>query len=360
MTAQRKFRPSQASFWGNCAAFHRFTENIPDGPGTDAAREGTCAAWVAEVMLNGGTVAEGDAHANGWIVTDYMLNDVSEYVELVRSLGGSVTAEKFVTASENPLIAGTMDSSVSVRAARTLHTIDLKYGRGVVEHVGNKQTVPYAWGDFITYPPGTFDVIKLSIYQPRAFHRDGTFRTWTLTPEQLHAEFTKLWSMAVEGEKPDSLATPGEHCRYCPAATRCVALIDTAHHRAEIIQSRDMREMTAKELANELDFILESEKIIKAHSDAIKAEAEARGRTENIPGWGFEQTYGNRVFSESGTTVHLFTGVDPWKPSLVTPAELERRGADKERVKKITKRAATGMKLVRSNIEQLFNKEPTK
>lgn len=358
MTEKRKFRPSQASHWGNCAAFHRFTADLPEQPETDAAREGTCAAWVAETVLNGGAATCDDmiglAHENGWVVTDYIASDVQEYVDLIRARGGQIIAEKFVTASVSPLIAGTMDASATT-ANRILYIDDLKYGRGIVEATA-EQLVPYGWGEFITHPPGTFDEIHLSIYQPRAFHVDGIYRTRRVTPEQLYAEFLKLWQMAVEGEKPDSVATPGAHCRHCPAATSCVALINTAHLRAEIIQSRDQRNLTAKELSRELDFIDESVKIIKAHSDAIKAEAEARGEKENIPGWAFEKTYGNRAFTEPGVTIELLTGVSPWQPSVCTPAELERRGADKETVKKLTRRAETGMKLTRMKPGELAKK----
>ena len=341
----------------------RFTENLPPQPATDPAREGTCAAWVAERMLNGETVQAGDAHENGWIVDDQMIDHISEYVELVKSFGGILEAEKFVTASTNPLIEGTLDASVANQTDGTLRIIDLKYGRRIVEPTA-KQLVCYGWGEYLKYPPGTIDHIELGIYQPRAFHRDGIFRTWILTPEQLHAEFLKLWQSAVESEKPDSLATPGTHCRDCDAATSCEALAHTAYNLAETVTSRNQRDMTPLELSRELDFIDEAEKIIKARFDAVKAEAIARGKTENIPHWKFEPTTGNRAFTEkNGVTLHALTGVNPWKSAIVTPAELERRGADKELVKTITHRATTGMKLVRMDSDELaklFTTKPEK
>ena len=261
-------------------------------------------------------------------------------------------------ASQEPLIEGTLDSSVSSVTNGVLHIIDLKYGRRIVEANGNRQLVCYGWGKFQKAPQGSIREIKLSIYQPRAFHKNGIYRTWTLTPEQLHKEFTSLWLMAVEGEKPDSLATPGAHCLDCAAAAGCEALAHTAYHLVHVIQSREQRDMTPQELARELDFVDECKKTISARFKAIESEAEARAKRESIPGWGLQPQKGNRVFTVPATTVQLLTGVDPYEQKLCTPAALERRGADPEKVKKITKQPITSHKLTRvtdDDIAAMFN-----
>jgi len=354
---QRKFRPSQANYWGNCAAFQRFTADLPPQPSGDAAREGTCAAWVAEVVLNGdaSSCADmlGETHANGWQVGETMCDDVQDYVNLVRSFGGTVRAEKHVRASENPLIEGTLDAIVVT--PYVLHVIDLKYGRRTVEARGNKQLICYAAG---AWPTITFDEIHLSIYQPRSFHRDGIFRTWKLTPDQLQAEFAKLHAAAVESEKPDSVATPGPHCRDCEAAAGCVALAETTYNLVDTVTSRDHREMTPIELSRELDFVDDARKTIEARFKAIEAEAAARIKRESIPHWSTVPTTGNRVFTVDPVTAQLLTGVDPSTIGTCTPAALERRGADKEIVKSITKQPVTGHKLTRIDsdyIAGIFN-----
>ena len=361
MTRQR-FRPSQASFWGKCAAYQRFTRNAPETT-NDAAREGTCAAWVADFVL---TRAEGvvrchdligESHENGWLVTDQMADDVQEYVDLVRSFGGEVTAEETVTASENPLIEGTLDSSVDVKRDGILRILDLKYGRRIVETT-TAQLVIYGWGKFLKLRPGSITEIHLSIYQPRAFHKNGIHRTRILTPDQLRDEFQKLWQMAVEGEKPDSLATPGPHCNDCEAAASCEALAHTVYSMVSVVQSRERRDMTPQELSRELDFVDECRKTINARFKAIENEAEARMKRESIPGWGLFAQKGNRVFTLPAVTIHLLTGIDPYEQKLCTPAALERRGADPERVKKITKQPVTGHKITRvtsDDVAEMFN-----
>ena len=345
-----RFRPSQAQYWSKCAAYQRFTRDALETT-NDAAREGTCAAWVADVVL---TSAEGiqcddligKSHENGWMVDEQMASYVQEYVDLVRSEGGEVVAEEHVTASENPLIEGTLDSSVSSIEKRVLKIIDLKYGRRIVGTT-TPQLTCYGWGKFLKLPAGSVDEIHLSIYQPRGFHKDGIYRTRILSPEKLQEEFTQLWSMAVEGQKPDSLATPGSHCHECAAAAGCEALAHTTYKMVEIIQSRNQRDMTPQELARELDFIDECKKTITARFKAIESEAEARAKKESIPGWGLKPQKGNRVFTVPAVTVQLLTGVDPYEQKLCTPAALERRGADPEKVKKLTKQPTTGHKLTR-------------
>lgn len=358
---QERFRPSEATYWGNCAAFQRFTCDMPETT-NDAAREGTCAAWVAEVVLNSseGIACDdlvGKVHANGWEVTDEMAQDVQEYVNIVRSYGGTITAEEHIVASESPLIAGTLDSSITVFQSGILRVPDLKYGRRVVETT-TKQLVCYAYGKLMTLPAGSVKEIHLSIYQPRAFHRDGIYRTRVVTPEQLHQEFLELWNMAVEGQKPDSLATPGPHCADCSAAAGCEALAQTSYNLVNTIQSRSHRKMTNVEIARELDFVEKSRKTVNAYCKAIESEAEARAKIESIPGWSVAPTFGNRVFTVPPVTLQLLTGVDPWVKKVCTPIELERRGASTAQVAKLTTKATTGMKLTRvtpDDIASMFN-----
>lgn len=350
MMQTRRFRPSQASYWSNCAAFQRFTENVQEDEPGDAAREGTCAAWVAQVVLTGdATTCEdmvGKTHPNGWMVTEQMALDIQEYVDLITSIGGQITVEETVTASQNPLIEGTLDNSITSFDGGILQIIDLKYGHKIIETTA-AQLVCYAYGKLMTLPQGSVHEIRLSIYQPRGFHHMGIFRTRKITPEQLHQEFLELWNMANEACKPDSLATPGPHCSDCAVATKCEALAHSGYKLADFVTSRHQRDMTPEELSRELDFISSVRKTIEARFKAVESEAEARAKREAIPNYQLKPKLGNRTFAHSPVTVQLLTGVDPWEKSICTPAELVRRGASKEAVEPLTKRVVTSHKLTR-------------
>lgn len=360
----RLYRPSSSQYWSRCPAQPSFSERLPLQQETDAAREGTCAAWVAEMVLNEHVTdchsLLGETHENGWLVDEEMVSLVQEYVDNVKSLGDTITAEERIIASTEPLIQGTLDASVLNKEERILHVPDLKYGRRTVEVERNTQVIIYGYGKLQTLPPDTVDFIHLSIYQPRSFHVDGIFRKWVLTPSELNKEFAKLWSAANECEKPNPLAKAGEHCIECPVAASCIALSKTAYNLHHYVQSRDTRDMTTKELSQELNFMHEAKKTMTAKFKALEAEGEARCKNEHVQGWGLAPTFSNRVFNNSGTNIHLLTGVDPWEKKLCTPAELERRGAKKKDVKNLTKRSQTGLKLVRfksDDMNKMFTKK---
>tara|TARA_R110000851_G_scaffold127031_1_gene258850 strand:- start:40 stop:1134 length:1095 start_codon:yes stop_codon:yes gene_type:complete len=360
----KRFRPSQAGYWSKCAAFQRLTSDLPEQESGDAAREGTCAAWVADVVLmdsDGMTCSDliGEAHENGWLVTSEIAADVQLYVNLVRSYGGEVVAEEYVTASEKPLIAGSLDSSIVSSGNGILRIIDLKYGRRIVETTA-AQLLCYGFGKLLKVPtfPNPVKEIHLSIYQPRAFHKDGIYRTRVLTVDQLTSEYTELWNMAVEGEKPDSMATAGPHCADCEAASGCVTLAQTTYNLIHHVNSREHRNMTPLEISRELDMMEQCEKTINARFKAVKSEAEARAKHESIPGWSQSTKKGNSVFTVSGVTLNLLTGIDPYEKKLCTPAELLRRGATEEQLKSLTERPETGRKLTRmsgNDIAKMFN-----
>lgn len=345
----KTFRPSKAGYWSKCAAFQRFTSDLPKQESGDAAQEGTCAGWVADSALKSFQPTSdliGESHSNGWLVTSEMAADMQLYVNLVQSFEGIGYSEEYVVANENPLIEGTLDASVIDYDKKILRIIDLKYGRKIVETT-SAQLVCYGYGKLKKLPENSVNEIHLSIYQPRGFHKDGIHRTRVITPDQLKGEFFELWRMALEGEKPGSMATAGPHCSDCPASAGCLAHAQTTYNLVEFVKSRDHRKMSALELSRELDLIEECEKTIMARFKAVTAEAEARAEHESIPGWSLNTKKGNSVFSTSATNVQLLTGVDPWQKTICTPAELLRRGATDVQIKDITKRPETGRKLAR-------------
>jgi hypothetical protein len=333
------YRASSASYWSKCAAYSRFTRTL-DSTTNDAALEGTCAAWLAAQVIDN-DLPNANEYLNvvheetDWKVDVEMIGHINKYVEILRSIYGELSVERRVVASANPYISGTYDACVL--DCETVHIIDLKYGRNIVECT-SPQLVIYAWGAMNdAHSSGnTLNEFKLSIYQPRASHSDGKFRTRTLSFDELKSEYVKLLRMAEEGEKPDSLATPGNHCNNCKAASKCEALAHSVYRFSEVVTSRVSHDLSASDLSLELDFIHKYEKMIEARFNAIRNEAEERLKIEVIPNWIMERSRGHRKFSESADTIHLMTGIDPYVKSVCTPAELERRGASSDTVKLIT------------------------
>lgn len=338
-------RPSGSYIWTNCAAAPLFQSRAPVEPDSDEAREGTCAAWVGETVLRGDAIdclaMVGQSHANGWLVTKDMAHHVQGYVDKVRSFGGTVSAEQHVRLTE--WLAGTLDSSVETDG-ETLRVIDLKYGMRIVETFENTQLIIYA-GALLT---PAVKYVELAIYQPRAFHHEGIYRSWKLTGDQLREQVARIIAAGERCQAPQPMATPGRHCQYCTARSSCQALASTNYAFYDVVEDSHQRTMTAAELTRELDFLDKAEKVLSARKNAVVAEAEQRLKLgEHLPGWFMKPRKGNRSFVLDGAAVMLLTGVDPFDKKTVTPAELERRGADPATVNMLSRAPDIAPKLDR-------------
>jgi hypothetical protein len=334
-------RPSSAHIWTQCAAQPRMAAQVPPEVPTDPAREGTCAAWVAEMTLTGAVAScadlVGQSHANGWLVEIDMARRIQKYVDLVRSYGGEIHVERKVRL--NQYVAGTPDSYAVLSADFVLRVDDLKYGFDLVEPARNPQISIYT-GAILRQLAARGVVIRrvvIGVYQPRAYHAAGIHRTWSCHPEALMAFVHEIEAAAERAQAPDAPATAGEHCEYCPAAATCPVVARANYRTFTALCNNQQRHMTAQEMVEELEFLQASSDMLKGRMSAVHAEAEARiQKGEHLPGWHMEQRAGQRRFKFPADLVKAMTGIDPRSPKMVTPAELERMGADESVVAAIT------------------------
>ena len=332
-------RPSSANLWINCAGYPKLAETLPPAPSSDPAREGTCAAWVAEMVLTGqvATCADmiGEQHENGWVVEQSMARHIQGYVDLLRSYGGTVHAERRVTLVAG-LIEGTPDAFASDNDGMLI-VDDLKYGYEIVEpQTWQISVYAAAIVQALAADGVVIKTVRLGIYQPRAYHPSGVHRTWTITVDELMARRDTILAAAAATQKPDALCVAGKWCRRCDAASKCGAVAHEAYRCVSVMQNTLERHMTPQEMAEELTFLDLAEALIKGRRDSVTAEADARmNRGESIPGWHREQGYGQRRWNVSAETVRMLTGVDPTMGKMVTPAELERMGANPDVVKSL-------------------------
>lgn len=343
-------RPSSAHIWTKCSLAPRLIAAAPPEEPSDPAREGTCAAWVAEMVLTGQYATThdlvGTAHENGWVVDAPMAHAVEGYVNMVLDRGGHIHTERKVWF--NDLVAGTPDAFATVDQSGALYVDDLKYGYDIVDPT-TPQLVIYAWSIVVEMGLGHFDRVQLGIYQPRAYHPRGVYRTRTLTVAELQQEAAEIHaaSYAAHGDNP--VAAPGRHCRYCRGAAQCAAVAHEVYDAVHRMQADEQRDMTGPELARELDFLEFAERVLKGRKSAVHAESEARiKRGQHIPGWMRESGYGNRRWKVDAETVRAMTGIDPVdNTKMVTPRELERRKADPEIIAALTETPRTKATLKR-------------
>lgn len=333
-----ELRPSASKFWTRCAGQPRMVASLPEKPPSEPAMEGTCAAWLAEQVLTGQAEQCADLLGaqhpeNHWVVDSDMVRHIQRYVDLVRSYGGEIVAERFVRLTDT--IAGTPDCYgiiTDVDDQKTLVVIDLKYGYGIVEADFNTQCMIYA-GAIMNQPDTPFvNRVVIGIFQPRAAHCLGEFRTWSVEASRLIGLVEGIKEKSERCQAVDPIVTPGPHCKDCDAIPTCFANAAYAYDLHLGASVSQQRHLTPQELANELDFLDEALTQIESRKSAIEAEAEERSRRETIPSYGVTETRGQRKFKYDAAVISALTGVNAHDTKVCTPAELIRRGANEDAI----------------------------
>lgn len=364
--------PSKAHLWTKCAlsgsvlagrAGGYVSPHVPDADETESRQEANAAYWLAGEWLAGRIggkdfelEAIGLVAPNDWVVDAEMAQHVEAYVEYVRGYGG----ELFVgdrAISVGPRIVGRLDNAAVVISASMIRVFMLKYGWRLHEAEGNAELLCYGIG---MHKPGY--ALELHIYQPRPYHPEGIARSWLI--EARNVEREAIWldqqAHAAEGAYAVPVGNPGEHCRDCPGKASCQALAANAYAAYEIIRDTRLGKMDTTQLAAELEFLERAEEIIKHRKAGVEAEAEGRiTGGEFVAGWELADRKGHRKWSVPMAQVHLMTGIVPYKQADMTPAELERAGANKDIVKQITHTPTIGRKLARASaktFERMFKK----
>lgn len=367
-----QLRPSSSYKWTRCAASPTFEARSAPQPESDEAREGTCAAWVADCVLKGhapGPNADSmitATHENGWVVTPDMTYHIQKFVDLIRSYGGAVRSEQKVRLTE--FIQGTLDTSIAAEFdLNILRVKDLKYGMKIVEIFENPQLLIYAGGELLRLGnPASITAVELAIYQPRAFHPDGIHRTWTISTVELWERLNWIVERGNECQKPNPIATPGPQCDHCTGRDSCAAIAFTNYANFDrVIEDTRQRHMTADELSAELSFLDRAERLIKARKSAVFDEGEARlRRGEFVRGWRLEGGKGHRAFTVPASVVEALTGKPALEPAKTkTPAAMEREGANPEIIALISRAPDTEKRLKKmpsDYIAKAFNQKEGK
>jgi hypothetical protein len=319
---------SGAHRWLNCTPSARLEAEFTDQSG-EAAAEGTAAHALAEHKLRKALKMRSRKPTSKYD-SDEMDVYTDGYVEFVLEV---IEQAKLSCADPLVLIEQRLDFSSYVEdgfgtgdciviADGTLHIIDLKYGQGVlVESEGNPQMMLYALGALSEWSHlYEIDEVAMTIYQPR---RENV-STWAVPKGGLY-----LWAEEVLAPKA-ALAysgegdyRPGEHCRFCRAATRCRARAEEklALARFEFALPPVLSDDEIADILGRLDDITSWANDIKDY-----ALTSALGGKE----WsGFKLVEGrsNRRYSNEDAVAEAAKDAgyaDIWRKSLITLTDMER------------------------------------
>lgn len=280
--AHSTYSMSSAYRWieGHCPASIRMSKPYPSST-NEAAEQGTAAHELREFCLKIG-VSPRDCIGmtfNGFEVDTEMAEGVSIDVNYVNRLtleyGVKPLLEQRVTMSSlgRTDVFGTADTTFIVPHKRLVHTIDFKFGFGVVEPEENWQLRGYCVSTLDTFDLwGKVDKVITTITQPRYQHNKGLVRSTSYTTEQMNEFGDTFYRSILAADDPRTKPNPGKWCKYCPARGNC---------RARMLKTIEMayRGEPIDELtSDEIEILLAEIPVMTAHLEAIEKEAVRRAQ----------------------------------------------------------------------------------
>ena len=266
MAAHALLSPSSAARWLACTPSARMEEMFPDRAG-DAAAEGTLAHALGELLLRQAkgeiTTRKFNSGLKKIAESDYYSPEMQELMEGYRDYVLSQWEEaKLETPDAELLLETKLDlrewvedgfgtGDAQIIADRTLHIIDLKYGKGVtVSATDNKQMMLYALGAIrealIFYD---IDLVHMTIYQPRTDNVSEAVMAVADLLDWAERELKPRATMAYAGEGD---LVPGDHCLFCKAKVRCRAYAEKQLEIARY-EFRNADLLTDAEISDVLD-----------------------------------------------------------------------------------------------------------
>lgn len=356
--------PSSADRWMTCPASVALSAGIED-TGSDAAREGTVAHFLAEQCLVGKRDAKdylgvevvhwrdeagehtqfttllvnAPADAFRFTVDARMVEGVQVYLDYVRALveatGGELHVEvelpiDHLTGEEG----ATGTSDVVVLAGKELIVVDLKYGHREIEAIGNRQMRFYGSGALRKYRlVEDFERVRVVIVQPNVSHKPSE---WDFSVEELQ-DFedevrgaAAVVALARTSEFPVDYACPSEKaCKYCKA--RPCGVYD------KVIQ--EVTGVTFEGLGEALDKLNLVSDWIKAKEEqafnALKAGEVVEGKAgpyKLVQGKKGARKWDDEAQVEAAMKASRLKKEEMYSFSIISPAVAEKALKDKPRV----------------------------
>lgn len=302
-----KLNNSSSHRWLNCPGSVKASEQFPQSSSV-YADEGTLAHEAAEQLIQNGKVTPAHKgkvtkfYKETGLDGDYaqMEKALEPYVDFVKEEfaearktdeGAQLLTEQRVDMTEwIPGGFGTTD--VAIIGGKTLHIIDLKYGKGIpVFAEGNSQLMLYALGTLAMLDMiYDIDTVKMTIYQPRLDNVSSD----TITADRLRAWGEDVVKPGAElALSDDAPMAAGDWCQFCPARKDCRA-------RAEKYEALEEYKAKAFLTVEEIGELLGQIDGLVKWAEDLKDGALTRAlEGESFPGW--KVVEGRSIRKYSGT-----------------------------------------------------------
>lgn len=325
--------------------------------------EGNAADWLVAQVFAGTPVEKlfDQKAPNGVYITGEMVENLSDYLAALAA-PADFTAIEYQNSYVGPTyqINGRADLVKYHAARRHLDIGDLKYGWSIVEPDENWTLLSHVFGFMIQNPQCPVDTATLTIYQPRPHHHKGRVRSWTADKNKINDLFFRMRNNLLTLN--DTLNT-GAHCYKCPALAVCPAARNAQMNAVEASERVFVDNIDNDNLSFQLDHIARAIGILSERQKAYEEMALHRLKEgQIIQNYSVQTGLGNRKFKEFVTPeiVQALTGKDLTKKQLISPAQMEKSGVNKDVVAPLTERPDTAPKLVRVDADTMARKHLNK
>lgn len=234
MSAHALLSASGSHKWLNCTPSARLEETLPEST-SQYAEEGRLAHEIGELKLRKHfTEPMGTRAFNNKLkklqenplYQEEMLRHTDTYKDYISGIVHSFASPPYIAIEKKlnyskyaPEGFGTGDTIII--GGKTLHVIDLKYGKGVpVSAFENPQMKLYALGAYTDYAfLFEIETVKLAIVQPRL----DSISEYEIPIADLIAWGESIKPIAAKAFKGEGDYVVGEHCRFCRAKAQCRA-----------------------------------------------------------------------------------------------------------------------------------------
>lgn len=340
MSEHSFFSPSSAARWVACPGSLAASARYPEVSG-EAAAEGTLFHACVEALLND-LPTPTDARVD-------MVEHAQACARFVRNVsdGALYTETRIVVPAVHDRCFGTCDA-FNISSGLRVSLFDYKYGFSPVDPFENWQGLIYAAGVAELAPDVT--QFEFFILQPRAYHRDGPFRSWRFSRSELNERIRHVRAAAEDAASNNPTLSPGSHCRYCPARRGCPALRAATLATVDMMRGGTTEDLPLPALGAELTLLARAAELLEYRMAGLQAQAMSEiqgGKT--VPGWQIDHAAGREKWTKPASEVIMLgslLGVDLAKPAEpITPAQARKAGVPAELMTGYTARDAGAAKL---------------
>ena len=352
ITEHAPITPSAMGGYVYCTAKRDMEKQFPELMPNEETEEGNAAHWVAsENLENWKRTGEllpsliGKSAPNGILVTDEIEDSAFIYVNAALKLIKEKNISRECVFIEvrlyakhiHPDLWGTAD--LVIIHGPDIYLFDFKHGHLIVSEFENWQLLSYLAGVVnwlqIDGPTEPYYTAHLTVVQPRAFHRRGTVRTWSVALINLRAQFNILRTTCETIAEGKGVCTTGPQCRDCTARYACEANRLAAGAAIEYSLKPEPELLDNYAVGVELVFLKRAMDALKYRYNALYELAEINARTKGAryPFHSINRKFGRLNWKKNKSVAEIkqlgvMLNKNLIKDAVITPTQAIKLGVD--------------------------------